>query len=254
MFRTGAPTRAGDAQQMNPVIERIYQTGRIEDPIQGSVDPFPVSIPFDTGALLYDLVLKEQLGRTLEVGMAYGLSTLFICQAHRDRGSGAHTAIDPYQTSRYHALGLANIRRAGLEGFLTLHEAPSYEALPALLRAGQAFDFAFIDGRHLFDYVLVDFFYIDLLLRVGGCVVFDDLWLPQVRKAVSFILRNRGYVMVRAGESRPAPLWRRAGRIARRFLQTPLTGDVGLKLIGRNVCVLKKAVEGERRMRSHRSF
>lgn len=239
---------------MNAVIERIYRIGTIEDPIHGPVSPFPVSIPFDTGALLYDVILKEQLGSTLEVGMAYGLSTLFICQAHSDRGSGAHTAIDPYQTSRYHALGLANVRQAGLEGYLTFHEAPSFEVLPALLRAEQVFDFAFIDGRHLFDYVLVDFFYIDMLLRVGGHVVFDDLWLPQVRKAVSFVLRNRGYELVRIRESTRAPLWRRAGRVVRRFAQTPLTGNVGLKLIGSNVCVLKKVSEDERRMRSHRSF
>ena len=83
---------------MNEVIERIYRTGKVEDPSRGPITPFPASIPYETGALLYSMVSREQLGRTLEVGMAYGLSTLFICQAHGDRGSGAHTAIDPYQT------------------------------------------------------------------------------------------------------------------------------------------------------------
>jgi hypothetical protein len=116
------------------------------------------------------------------------------------------------------------------------------------------YDFAFVDGRHHFDYVLVDFFYIDKLLRVGGYAVFDDLWLPQVRKVVSFVLRNRDYALVRAGGSRKSPPWRRAARAVRRFVQTPLTRDVGVKLIGENVCVLKKVGEDKRVGLSHHPF
>jgi predicted O-methyltransferase YrrM len=240
---------------MNTLIERIYQTGQVEDPERGSVTPFPISIPFETGALLYDLIFNEGLNNTLEVGMAYGLSTLFICQAHSDKGAGAHTAIDPHQSSGFRAIGLANIRKAGLDEHLSFHEAPSFEVLPALCRAGETYDFAFIDGRHFFDYVLVDFFYIDKLLRVGGYVVFDDLWLPQVRKVVSFVLRNRSYELIKVvGGRRKPPLWRRAARAARRFAQTPLTRDVVVKLIGENVCVLKKLKEDERRAMSHRRF
>jgi predicted O-methyltransferase YrrM len=239
---------------MNALIERIYQTGRVEAPDRGLVTPFPASIPYETGALLYELVLKEGLNRTLEVGMAYGLSTLFLCQAHRDKGSGTHTAIDPHQGSRFRAIGLANVREAGLDDHLRFHEAPSFEVLPALCRAGEVYDFAFIDGRHVFDYVLVDFFFIDKLLRVGGYVVFDDLWLPQVRKVVSFVLRNRGYQLIKLAGTRRSPLWRRAARAIRRFVQTPLTTDVAVKLIGENVCVLKKVTEDERTGSSHRPF
>ena len=239
---------------MNTVIEYIYRTGTVEDPDRGPVTPFPVSVPYETGSLLYDLVFKEGLNRTLEVGMAYGLSTLFICQAHSDKRSGAHTAIDPFQGSSFRNIGLANVREAGLDGYLRFHDAPSFEVLPALCRAGEVYDFAFIDGRHHFDYVLVDFFYIDKLVRVGGYVVFDDLWLPQVRKVISFVLRNRGYEVARVTGGRKSPLWRRAARAVRRFVQTPLTRDVGVKLIGENVCVLKKVGEDQRAALSHRPF
>jgi predicted O-methyltransferase YrrM len=239
---------------MNTLIESIYQTGQVEDPDRGPVTPFPTSVPYETGALLYDVVFKEGLDSTLEVGMAYGLSTLFICQAHRDKGSGTHTAIDPNQGSRFRDIGLANVRKAGLDGYLSFHEAPSFEVLPALCQAGDVYDFAFIDGRHLFDYVLVDFFYIDKLLRVGGYVVFDDLWLPQVRKVVSFAMRNRGYELMKIKGSRRSPLRRRAARAVIRFVQTPLTRDVGVKLIGENVCVLKKVSEDQRAGMSHRRF
>jgi predicted O-methyltransferase YrrM len=239
---------------MNTLIERIYQTGVVEDPDGGSVRPFPTSVSRVTGALLYDLVSKEGLHRTLEVGMAFGLSTLFICQAHRDKGLGSHTAIDPQQGSRYRGIGLSNVRKAGLEGHLTFHEAPSFEVLPALCRAEEVYDLAFIDGRHVFDYVLVDFFYIDKLLRVGGYVVFDDLWLPQVRKVISFVLRNRGYRLIKARGNHRSPLWRRVARGMRRFLQTPLTRDIAVKLMGENVAVLQKVADDQRTGSCHRSF
>jgi len=70
------------------------------------------------------------------------------------------------------------------------------DALPRLCAEGERFDFVFIDGRHLFDCVLVDFFYVDRLLEVGGYVALDDLWMPAVRKVKSFILRNRSYELV----------------------------------------------------------
>jgi len=43
---------------------------------------------------------------------------------------------------------------------------------------GERIDFAFIDGAHTFDHVLVDFFYIDRMLNVGGIVAFDDVGFP----------------------------------------------------------------------------
>ena len=67
------------------------------------------------------------------------------------------------------------------------------EALPQLCSQKEEFEFAFIDGSHLFDFTFVDFFFIDKLLAVGGHVAFDDLWMPAVRKVVSFVLKNKPY-------------------------------------------------------------
>jgi hypothetical protein len=57
-------------------------------------------------------------------------------------------------------------------------------------------DFAFIDGQHTFDYVLVDFFLIDKLLRPGGIVILDDLSYPSIRSVCRYILTNLRYKCV----------------------------------------------------------
>ena len=51
---------------------------------------------------------------------------------------------------------------------------------------GERIDFAFIDGAHTFDHALVDFFYIDRMLNVGGIVAFDDLGFPCIEKVCRF--------------------------------------------------------------------
>ena len=239
---------------MNPVIEEVYQAPVARAPFHG-LRRVSSAVQYDAGRTLYELVREFGYERTLEVGLAHGLSALFICQAHADRGAGRHIAIDPRQSDRYEGQGLANLERAGLRAYLTVFEEPSYAALPRLQAEGTVLDFAFVDGRHLFDYVLVDFFYIDLMLREGGVVAFDDLWMPGVRRAVSYILRNRAYTLLYrpAAARRSSPL-RRLGRIGRRYLQQPFGGDGRLKRYPLNTCLLRKQAFDARPWDYHRSF
>jgi predicted O-methyltransferase YrrM len=219
--RHHAAFRAGhfQAASLNDSTERIFRAHYVErdgEPAQGRASS---SIAFETGVLLYDFVRRERPARTLEIGMAFGMSTLFICQALRDNGAGCHTAIDPSQAQRYRSGGLQNVERAGLGDLLRFHQARSDEVLPRLVAEGETFDFAFIDGNHRFDFALVDFFYVDRMLPVGGHVAFDDLWLPGIRKVLSFALRNRA-----------------------------------LKLVPGNVAFLRKLSDEIRDWRSHRAF
>jgi len=239
---------------MNALLERIYSTGQVEDADGNFVSHSTSSITFETGMLLYDLIRRERHARTLEIGMAYGLATLFMCQAHHDNGTGHHTVIDPYEITIWRSIGLLNVTRAGLDSLLRFYEAPSCAILPQLWAEGEHFDFAFIDGAHLFDYVMLDFFYVDKVLKVGGHMAFDDLWMPAVRKAVAFVLKNRAYVLVPPSAHRTTPLWRRVARAGRRIIQDALGSGLALKLVAENVGVVQKVAEDQRPWDFHRSF
>ena len=73
--------------------------------------------------------------------------------------------------------------------FEHVHE-PSILALSKMCTEGVKSDYIYIDGCHNFDYALVDFFCSNLLLNVGGIVVFDDTWMPSIQKVISFIRNN----------------------------------------------------------------
>lgn len=107
--------------------------------------------------------------------MAFGFSTLAILTALEELGEdGRLISIDPYRAQDWHNCGIAAVHRAGLQGRHQHIERPDYLALPALLEADTRLDFGCIDAYHTFDYVLLDFWYVDCLLRVGGVVAFND--------------------------------------------------------------------------------
>lgn len=153
-------------------------------------------IPREECALIYEAIAASGAVRGIETGMAFGMSSLCIADALR-RNSGAYelVSIDPCQTSDWRSAGLHLVRRAGLA--VTLIEEPSQLALPRLAAEGQRFDFGFIDGWHTFDHALIDFFYIDLMLRDGGFLVLDDVGYPAINSLVRFVLANRDYELVK---------------------------------------------------------
>ena len=256
MGRVGSRGHGSNAieQKMNPLIKQIYRTGSVED-AQGNTFPvLPFGVLFESGAVLYDLIRTYKPMNTLETGLAYGMSALFICQAHQDNGAGHHTAIDPFEESTYKSIGLLNLERAGLNDLLRFHPHSTAEVLPRLIREKEVLDFAFIDGRHLFDWALLEFFYIDKMLRVGGHIVLDDIWMPGIRKVVSFILKNRSYRLIRPPSRNHVPAWKCVIRAGRRIIQNPFGLDWKLKFTPENIAILRKVAADERKWNFHRAF
>jgi predicted O-methyltransferase YrrM len=178
----------------SPVVEEVYRSRRIPT-ANGSQVPMCVYIPREEGDYLYSLVRSLRPTRTIEIGMANGLSSLFIAQALRDNGTGRHTAIDPFQNTDWHGAGMALVECAGLSDFVELVELPSHQALPEMERAGIRAEFVFVDGNHQFDYVMTDFLCADRILADGGLIAFDDSDWPAVSQVIRYILANRHYTV-----------------------------------------------------------
>lgn len=184
---------------MNQVLSEILRTKRsLSRDGKSSID-IHSGISIEEGELLSRLIAERKPKVSLEVGLAFGISALFICEALKQyTPNPRHIVIDPAQHAAeyWQGAGLANLERAGLGHFVEFIEKPSQIALPELIAAGIKIDFAFIDGNHTFDYALLDFFFIDQLLNVGGVVVFDDTGWPSLRKVARFVASNRSYKVI----------------------------------------------------------
>jgi predicted O-methyltransferase YrrM len=182
-------TQPDRTAQLERLIEATYRRGSVRDDAGGAVALAPHSIERAQGEALRDLAVAEGAERTIEVGLALGMSALFLCQAVLSRG-GRHVAIDPFQRESWNGAGLRTLREAGAQDLVEVIEEESQLALPRLLAEGRGFDFAFVDGDHRFEGVFLDLYYMTRLVRPGGLVVVDDMWMPAVRTAVAYIEKN----------------------------------------------------------------
>lgn len=151
--------------------------------------------------LLATLVRRIRAKRTLEVGCAYGFSTLYMAAALAEVGGLKHVSIDPFQDRRWSGIGRHAIMRAGLSTIHELIPALSDLALPMLHQQGLRFDLAFIDGDHRFDAIIADIRNVGRLLGPGGVLVLDDTWMRSTRTAMGWLERNLPYRPIAHGHN-----------------------------------------------------
>lgn len=144
------------------------------------------------GIWVYELCRRVRPLATLEIGLAYGFSTVYFLAALAENGKARHTAIDPYQRHApgWRGIGLEHGKRFGGDKFRFIEERSS-AALIHLAEQSELFEIILVDGRHLFDLALVDFTLSAELCSMGGYIVLDDVWLPSIQRVVSFIRANR---------------------------------------------------------------
>ena len=151
-------------------------------------------ISIEQGHLLAELYGAVKPNLSIEIGLAYGFSTLFILDAAFQINRGRHIAIDPFQDSMWHGIGRQAVKELNFESRFEHVPETSVTALTDLCKQGVKADYIYIDGAHTFDYALVDFFCSDRVLNLGGILIFDDMWMPAIQKVASFIRANiKGY-------------------------------------------------------------
>lgn len=195
MTAAGQPDREIARCRVRQVIGRLVHDGTAVARSDGTAHYlFPVAVGGAEGGAIRSWVIRERAARTIEIGLGYGISALFICQGLlASGGPGArHIAIDPNQAG-FANCGLQFLDEAGVAGLVEHHAEESQIVLPRLWSEGHRFDLAFVDGNHRFDAVFVDLFYLGRLLRPGGIVFLDDYHLPGIARAASFFRANLGW-------------------------------------------------------------
>ena len=195
---------------MRSVIDRAFRQGTVVSAADGSVHSlFPVGISASEGEALREWVRRERAVQTIEIGLGYGISALHICEGLLANGNPAarHVVIDPNQDTRFGNCGLQLLQEAGVTALVEHCAQASQIALPAYLSSGRSFDLAFVDGNHRFDGVFLDLIYLGRLLRPGAIIIADDYQLPAVSRAVSFCLKNLGWVLEETGAADDQHHW-----------------------------------------------
>lgn len=179
---------------------------------------------------LRDFLREHQLTELLELGFFQGKSTAFFAAMLEEMGEGHITSCDLANAAMREPSIHDLIEDLGLEHRVTAHFATrsfTWDLCKMLERpTPPQFDFCYIDGAHTWDGTGFAFLLVDLLLKPGGWVVFDDLdwtiaaseersgpkknWAsydddekgaPQVRKAFELLVPSRGYTDIHEEKS-----------------------------------------------------
>lgn len=191
-----------ECRQVRDTIERLVRAGEVVAEADGTTHTiFPIAINPAAGEALRSWVIGEGARHTIEIGLGYGLSALYLCEGLVAGGSAGarHVVIDPFQESRFANGGLQALRAAGVADLIEHHAEKSHFVLPRLLHEGRQFDLGFVDGNHRFDGVFLDLYYLGLLVRQGGIIMLDDYDLPGIRRAVAFFVSNLNWAIEETG-------------------------------------------------------
>ena len=197
-------------ERVRAVLGRSFEDGSVVARTDGSRhELFPVAVSDAEGEALRAWVVGEGARATIEVGLGYAISTLFICDGLlvHDAADVRHVAIDPYQRTRFANVGLQLLDEAGVADIVEFLEDGSEIVLPRLLGERRSFDLAFVDGNHRFDGVFLDLMYLGRLVKPGGVVFVDDHQLPAIERAVSFFVRNLGWEVLEVCDTDPLHGW-----------------------------------------------
>ncbi len=164
-----------------------YQLG--SDGIPHEIDS-STKVSFSQGSALAALHNSIKPSLSIEIGLAYGFSALFILDSMFENNYGKHVAIDPYEVAVYHGIGLKSIHDLKFDDRFEWQEATAIDALSTMRRGGVRAQYIYIDGHHTFDASLIDFCCSDKILDTGGVIILDDMWMPSIKTVVSFIKNN----------------------------------------------------------------
>jgi len=146
----------------------------------------------EAGRFLYAVVRAGKPGTVVEFGTSYGISTIYMAAAVRDRGAGRviTTELHPGKARK----AREHIREAGLMDFVEVREG---DALDTLKDVRTGVGLAFLDGWKILYLPVLKL--LEAALIPGALIVADDLDLfPEVHKPYLAYVRDpaNGYISV----------------------------------------------------------
>jgi len=154
-------------ERLLALLDELWRQGDANDARETERRRRMLNITPDTGRLLWILARAARATRILEVGTSNAYSTIWLADAARATGGRVVTLEHDPDKVR---LARENLRRAGLDGWVEIHEGRAAATLAAL---PGPFDLAFLDADRA-SYAT----YLELVvprLAPGGLLVADNV-------------------------------------------------------------------------------
>ena len=142
-----------------------------------------------------DKYKKKSKLNILEIGFAYGTSTLIILNQILNYKNTSYDIIDLNQTKQWNNIGVQNVEYF----FKYMKKKINYNlyeesSLIAIKKLKKKYDISFIDGSHERDIVISDIINSDKKLIINGLIIIDDVLHKDVKLAIlDFVKEYKNY-------------------------------------------------------------
>ena len=153
----------------------------------------------DDGYILYKLIKNIDAKKVLEIGMNYGLASVFILQSlkyfyetNNDEEKLYYklTSIDPDQEKKWGNIGIDHLKKMKLIYNHKLIEEKAYLVLPDMINRKKIFDIIFINGYNKLDKITMYMFYSEIIVKVGGYIVINNITNIGINKIIRYVEKN----------------------------------------------------------------
>lgn len=152
------------------------------------MEPGPLSLAVSPEVIQYMARTVTSAHLTIETGVGQTTVALAALAKH-------HTAVTyPDLVS----LGMIKdyMTQVGIPGEKTTFILESSATALPKLSVPEKLDFAFVDGCHGYPFPALDWHFIDLNLRIGGIIGFDNTEIRSVRDHCRFLEENKAYELI----------------------------------------------------------
>lgn len=190
---------------MNDQLEEIFRKSTVTD-ATGTELPLHSHTSREQCRFLDEMIVTARPRTSLEIGLAYGISTLQILKSLGNTGQNfQHIVMDPFQ-HEWNSIGLLNIERSGYKDHVKFYADRSTAVLPRLQSENIQIQFAYIDSTKVFDHLLVDVHYITAMMDNGGILVLDDCDFPGIRLLARFLAHHPSFEVFRGFSPDPVTM------------------------------------------------
>jgi hypothetical protein len=143
-----------------------------------------------TAYYLYSLIKENRFNKILLIGGRNGIDSLYLDLGLKNSKKDFPNTLDIISAGKEWN---KNIQKTfeGLETKdKTLYTKDSFLALPEMIKNDEKYNMIIINGIHLFDHALMNFFYSDKLLMDGGIIVLFDAKFDSEQKLAKYIQKN----------------------------------------------------------------
>ncbi len=133
----------------------------------------------EQASFLRDFMIENEAESVLELGFFQGKSSAYFAAIMEDRGEGHLTTIDMHYAAKRKPSISEVLEKLGLSHRVSpifARRSYTWELGKILQQTPRPqFDLCYLDGGHTWDVTGYGFVLVDMLLKPGGWIIFDDL-------------------------------------------------------------------------------